>query len=288
MNEDLENKSMLMENKSDKPEDSSGNMKVMGFLDHLEELRWVLIKSAAIFVIAVAIVAFFMKDFSAILNWPLKSSLGDRSGLVDGLVTHSPLAVFSVLVQIGFLGALGLSLPFMLYFSADFIAPALTKKERTVLLPTCIASLSLFLLGASFSYFVLVPGVISFSLSLNEMLGFELIWAADRYYNMLVWMILGIGLCFEFPLIVCILVYLGVLRTETLRAQRRLMIVLFFVAGMIITPTWDPMTQTLVAVPMWILYEISIIIGVRMERKRNADLDEALKNDDFYQDDYSD
>ncbi len=252
---------------------SDGEGRAMGFLDHLDELRGVLIKSIIAFVSAAALIAFFLRDFATILNWPLTRSLGD-SGLMDSLITTSPMAVFAVLVQLCFLGGLGLSLPFILYFVARFVAPALTARELKLLKPVCLACFVLFLGGALFSYFVLVPGVIRFSVSFNEMLGLQLFWSADRYYNMLVWMMIGIGTAFQFPMVICLLVYADVINTEQLRAGRAYAIVGFFVAGMMLTATWDPLTQTMVALPMWGLYEISIIVGRRMERIRARELAE--------------
>ncbi len=258
----------------DGDEEISGDRKAMGFLDHLDELRWVVAKCAAVFLGAALLVAFFLKDFASLLNWPLRSAIGE-SGLMEGLVTTSPTAVFAVLVQLCFLGGLGLSLPFILYFIARFVAPALTKRELKLLKPVCIACLGLFLGGAFFSYLVLVPGVIRFSVSLNEMLGLQLLWSADRYYNMLVWMTIGIGMAFQFPMVICLMVYLGLVTTDKLRSGRPYAIVGFFVAGMTLTATWDPVTQTMVALPMWGLYEIAIIVGRRMERKREDELSEA-------------
>ncbi len=246
---------------------SGGEGKAMGFLDHLDELRGVLIKSAIAFVSAAALIAFFMRDFATILNRPL-------SGYLDNLITTSPMAVFAVLVQLCFLGGLGLSLPFILYFVARFVAPALTTRELKLLKPVCLACFFLFLGGALFSYFVLVPGVIRFSVSLNEMLGLDLLWSADRYYNMLVWMMIGIGAAFQFPMVICLLVYADVVTTEQLRVGRPYAIVGFFIAGMMLTATWDPLTQTMVALPMWGLYEISILVGRRMERVRARELAE--------------
>ncbi len=254
--------------------DESGGQKAMGFLDHLEEMRGVLIKSLTVFVLAAVLVAFFLRDFATVLNRPLRLAIGEGGGLVDGLVTTSPMAVFSVLVQLCFLGGLGLSFPFILYFVARFVAPALTSREMKLLRPVCLGCFILFLGGALFSYFVLVPGVIRFSVSLNEMLGLQLLWSADRYYNMLVWMMIGIGAAFQFPMVICLLVYTGVINTRQLRNGRPYAIISFFVAGMMLTATWDPLTQTLVALPMWGLYEISILVGRRMEWVRERELAE--------------
>ncbi|MEX2382201.1 MAG: twin-arginine translocase subunit TatC [Opitutales bacterium] len=248
----------------------------MGFLDHLEELRWTLFKCAAAFFVAVVIIGVFLKGASEVMNMPYEratAALGIESG---GLFMTSPMGVFSVLIQVCFVGGLGLSLPFMLFFLGRFVAPALKKEEIGMLLPACFVAFILFLSGAAFSYFFIVPEALKFSIRLNQMLGFEIIWSADRYYGLLVWTVLGMGFCFQFPLIVYILVYLRIVTTDKLIKVRPYMIVFFFVMGMILTPTWDPVTQTMVAVPMWLLYELSLFLARRLERRRINELEDEL------------
>lgn len=248
----------------------------MGFLDHLEELRWTLFKCAAVFFAAVVVIGIFLKGASGVLNWPLDRAMGALGMEAGGLFMTSPMGVFSVLIQVCFLGGLGLSLPFMLGFIARFVAPALKKEEIGMLMPSCIAAFLLFLGGAAFSYFFIVPEALKFSIRLNQMLGFEILWTADRYYGLLVWTILGMGFCFQFPLIVYLLVYLRVVTTEKLIKARSYMIVFFFVMGMILTPTWDPVTQTMVALPMWMLYELSLFLARRLEKRRILEIERAL------------
>jgi sec-independent protein translocase protein TatC len=254
--------------------------KAMGFLDHLEDLRWTLFKCLAVFLIAIVGVAIFLKGFSAALNWPLERAMQDAGMDGQGLFMTSPMGVFSVLIQVCFLGGLGLSLPFILFFLGQFVAPALKKEELVLLLPACFAGFLLFLAGAAFSYFFIVPEALKFSIRLNQMLGFEILWSADRYYSLLVWTILGMGFCFQFPLIVYVLVYLRVVSVARLRTARPYMIVVFFFMGALLTPTWDPVTQTMVALPMWILYEISLFLAKKLEAKRLRELELALEDSD--------
>lgn len=252
----------------------------MGFLDHLEDLRWTLFKCLGIFVVAVVGVGIFMKGASSLLNWPLQQAMGAAATDGQGLFMTSPMGVFSVLIQVCFLGGLGLSLPFMLFFLAQFIAPALKKEELKLLVPACVAAFFLFLAGAAFSYFFIVPEALKFSIRLNEMLGFEILWSADRYYGLLVWTILGMAFCFQFPLAVYVLVYLRVVTTAKLKAARPYMIVLFFFMGALLTPTWDPVTQSMVALPMWVLYEISVFFARKLEAQRVREIEAALADVD--------
>lgn len=251
------------------PEKKDANS--MGFLDHLEELRWTIGKSLIVFAVIFVLMAVFLKDVSQILNWPLNRAFAN-AGEQSGLVTTSPMAVFSVYLQVCFLGGLFGSLPFVLYFLGRFVAPALNDREARVLLPACIISFILFIAGGLFAYLVLVPSAIRVSVYFNALLGFELIWSADRYYGLLVWMVLGMGAAFQFPMVIQILVYLGIVDVPKLKSIRRIMIVVFFVISAIITPTPDPLTQTMVAGPMIILYEVSIYVAGRVAKARERGL----------------
>lgn len=245
----------------------------MSFLEHLEDLRGTLIRCIVVLFIACFFVMGFLKYFASLLNWPLQMALGANSE--EGLITTSPMAVFSVILQISFLGGFALALPFMLYFVARFIAPGLTKKELNALKPGCILALFLFIIGASFSYFALVPASLKASIFFNHLFGFEIFWTADRYYGLLMWMVMGIGLSFEFPLIIVLLVYIGIIDTTQLQSFRPYSIIVFLVLAAVITPTTDPFTFLLLAVPMGFLYEMALFISKRVESKKPAEIEDA-------------
>ena len=242
----------------------------MTFLEHLEELRHVLFRSAAVFFLAFMVVAVFFRNINELLRAPLEKAMANH-GVTEALVTTGPFGVFSFLLQIGFLGGVALASPFILYFFSSFVAPGLNKREKRVLLPGCIVALILFCLGCLFSYFLLVPSALNVSIYLNKLLGLELIWRADRYISLLLWMVLGIGLSFEFPLAITLLVYVGILQQQQLRDVRRYAVVGLFILAAIITPTGDPFTQLLMAIPMWLLYEGSVIVAGFIERKKKRE-----------------
>lgn len=259
---DDEQKSVPGEN-----EESAGRM--MGFLDHLEELRWTLLWCAIAFLLGAGAVGLFLQQFSGLLQWPMRVAFGaDQAGMIQGLTTRSPFEAFSVLFQVVFLGGFVLALPAILYFVARFIAPGLTKKELAILRPGALAAFFLFLTGASFAFFLLVPATLRVSQYLNALLGFEMLWSPASYYGMLLWMTTGVGLLFEFPLIVLVLVAVGIVSPAQLVTFRPYSIVLFLVLAAIITPTPDPVTFLLLAGPMWLLYEGSILIARRIARNR--------------------
>lgn len=249
------------------PEEGSEG-KAMGFLDHLEDLRWTLIKSVVTFGIFVTLIAYFLQDAALVLKWPLLEAAKSYPELNSGLITTSPMSVFTVIIQVCVLGGLILSLPFILFFVGQFVSPALTRKERRVVLPAALSAMVLFVGGATFSYLFIVPSAIKVSMELNTVLGFQNLWSADRYYSMLVWLVLGLGVTFEFPLVIVILVYLRIIDSKKLVRSWRIVIVVIFIVAAVVTPTPDPVTQTLVATPMLVLYVISVIIARIIEKKR--------------------
>ena len=245
----------------------------MSFLNHLEDLRGTLIRCIVALFIACFFVMGFLKYFASLLNWPLQIALGANAE--EGLITTSPMAVFSVILQISFLGGFALSLPFILYFVARFVSPGLTEKELRALKPGCFLALVLFIIGALFSFFALVPASLKASIFFNHLFGFEVFWTADRYYGLLMWMVMGIGLSFEFPLIIVLLVYIGIIDTTQLQSFRPYSIIVFLVLAAVITPTTDPFTFLLLAVPMGFLYEMSLFISKRVESKKSAEMEDT-------------
>ncbi len=249
--------------------------KLMGFLDHLEDLRWTLIKCAVVFGLFVTVIAYFVDDFSHVLGWPLAQVKVDYPKMNTDLITNSPMGVFSVIIDICLIGGLVLSLPFILFFFGQFVAPALTKRELKVLLPTCASALVLFLGGAAFGYFLLTPSTIRVAYELNQLMGYTVMWTADRYYSLLIWLVLGMGAAFEFPLLIVLAVYMGLIEVATLRKYRRHAIVVIFIIAAIITPTPDPINQCLFAVPLIVLYEVAILVASQLKRRRKDEIVEA-------------
>jgi sec-independent protein translocase protein TatC len=240
----------------------------MGFLEHLEELRMTLIKCAIVFGVIVTIIAYFMQDFAVVLNWPLEHVRAGYPQLKTDLVTNSPMGIFSVVIDICLTGGLIMSLPFFIYFIGQFITPALSPREMKVVIPTALSAFLLFLVGATFSYFLLVPSTIRVAFELNQMLGYQVLWTADKYYSLLMWLVLGVGASFEFPLLIVLASYLGLIQVATLRKYRRHAIVVFFIIAAVVTPTPDPFTQTIFAVPLILLYELAIWVSAYVGRRR--------------------
>ncbi len=244
--------------------------KPMGFFDHIEDLRWTLVKCVGTFLLFAVLIGIFLRQFNDVLLWPLNSVQQANPSFVVELGTISVMESFTVLIQMCFLGAIVLSAPFMLVFIGQFVAPALTERELKVVLPLCLSAMLLFLVGAIFSYLFLVPSTLRVSVELNEFFHFVTRWTAGSYYGLLTWLVLGVGASFEFPLLILMLVYMGILTTATLKKYRRHAIVVIFIVAAMVTPTPDPFTQTLFAAPLYLLYEIAIFTGGRVERNRAA------------------
>ncbi|TAG28639.1 MAG: twin-arginine translocase subunit TatC [Verrucomicrobia bacterium] len=246
----------------------------MGFLDHLEELRWTLVKCATAFVIAAVLIAFFLKDFNDVVMWPLRYVQAENPKIVMELGTTSIMEGFGVIIQLCGFGALALSAPLMLVFIGQFVAPALSEKEMRLVLPAGLSAGFLFFLGAAFGFFLLVPSTIRVATEINELLGYTLRWTPASYFSMLVWLVLGVGAAFEFPLLIVIAIHFGLLRVETLRKFRRHAVVAIFLIAAVVTPTPDPFTQSMFAAPLYVLYEIAIIVGARVQARREARMGE--------------
>lgn len=246
--------------------------KPMGFLEHLEELRWTLVKCAIAFAIMAGLIGVFMQEFNDVLLWPLRHVQAENPDVNLTLNTHSVMESFGITLQLCGFGGLALASPAMIFFAGQFVSPALTERELKLVVPTGLTAFILFLMGAAFGFFLLVTSTVRVSLELNKFLGFTTMWTPESYYSLLVWLVLGVGLAFEFPLLIVMAIHFGLLRVETLRKYRRHAIVLIFIIAAVVTPTPDPFTQTMFAAPLYMLFEIAIIVGARVQAKRDARL----------------
>ncbi|MDF9834278.1 sec-independent protein translocase protein TatC [Ereboglobus sp. PH5-5] len=243
--------------------------KPMGFFDHLEELRWVILKCIVVYVLFAVVIGVFLRQANSILLLPFNMAREQFPELPENLRMIYVTDSFTAVIQLCFLGALVPAMPFFFFFASQFVAPALTKKEKHMIIPVCLSSLVLFVVGSLFSFLLLVPSTLKISALTGDILGATAEWTIASYYGTLAWLTIGVGISFEFPLVIVLLVYLGILRVETLRKYRRHAIVGIFIMAAIITPTPDPFTQTIFALPLYVLFETAIFIGGRMQKKRD-------------------
>ncbi|MDB6023078.1 MAG: Sec-independent protein translocase, TatC subunit [Pedosphaera sp.] len=183
------------------------------------------------------------------------------------LNTLSPAGGFFVAFQVAMYAGVAVSSPFLFYFICQFVFPALKWKEKRYVFRGLFFFIPLFMTGACFCYFVLLPVALSASQVYSKWLGFSAnIWQAEEYISFVSKFILGMGLGFEMPVVILVLVKIGILNYSILSKGRRYMIVINLILGALLT-TPEVLTQVLMAVPLQLLYEISVWIAWYWERK---------------------
>jgi sec-independent protein translocase protein TatC len=317
-------------------EDEGGPVK--SFLEHLEDLRWVLIKSVAALGVAMLICLIAGDDVITILKWPLTrarvhhpgtnqvmtvlwgtNQLGvfhrtaEQQQTLDfgtnrfvtfhveaitlgtnqllswrvssdpksaeaaqrmhiELINLSPAGGFVVAFQVALYGGMVMAAPFIFYYVASFIFPALRMREKKYVFRGLFFGVVLFLIGVGFCYFILMPIALSASQLYSQWLGLGAYqWKAEDYISFVCKFMLGMGLGFEMPVIILTLVKIGVLNYNILSKARRYMIVINLFLGAVLT-TPEVITQVTMFIPLQLLYEVSVWIAWYWERKEKKRL----------------
>lgn len=237
---------------TDRP-DTEGRMTVV---EHLGELRRRLVICVAAFFVAAVLVYIFSLD---IISFLTRAYVEATDGQEDALIFLGPADAFVTRLKVATYGAIIVSSPVWLYQLWRFITPGLNPKERRYALPFVLSGVALFGLGAVVALLTLGPAL-DFLIGVG---GSELqpTLAVDRYLTMVLFMIIGFGLGFQLPLLLVFLLLVGVLSTRQLSKWRRMAIVGITVFAAAITPSVDPYSLALLAIPMCLLYEASIIVG---------------------------
>jgi sec-independent protein translocase protein TatC len=235
----------------------------MSFLDHLEELRWDVVKVLIGLVIATIICAVYT-DFivQEILLRPVR-----LIGMKVQVLT--PYGIVVLYMEAALICGLILSMPNTLYWLWKFVAPGLLPKERRYVRRIVFFTSFCFFAGVAFGYFVLLPSALTFFSTFGTKT-IELNVAIDRYVSFVLALILGSGLVFELPMISYFLTKLGFLTPAFMRHYRRHAIIVILFIAAIVTPTPDPVTQLILALPMMALYEVSIIVCKFSQRKEST------------------
>jgi sec-independent protein translocase protein TatC len=243
--------------------DSNGTPREMSFFDHLEELRWRIIKAVGT-VIVTSIVCGFFADFLVqdVLLGPLRAA-----HLKVQVLT--PYGIMLLYMEVVLFCGIILSTPVILYQLWGFIAPGLMPNERHYVWQIVFFTSFCFLAGIAFGYFVLVPTALKFFAAFGTQ-SIDLNIAADRYISFILSLIAGAGLVFELPMISYFLSKLGFLTPAFMRHYRRHAIVVILIISAVVTPTPDIITQSLLAAPMLLLYEISIFISKIAQKKKTV------------------
>jgi sec-independent protein translocase protein TatC len=226
----------------------------MPFLEHLEELRWRLIKSISfLFVFSIICLIFSDQIFQSLLY--TTKNLSQPINLQSLKVQ----TVFVIKLELSIIAGFFISLPFIFYQIWAFIAPGLRQKEKKYGFWVIISATLLFLLGAALAYFLIIPIALDFFLGLSPPSITNNI-ALDFYFSFVVRMIFVFGIVFELPIVSLILTKLGLINAALLRKYRRYAIVIIFIVAAILTPP-DPVSQILLAIPLLILFETAILIS---------------------------
>ena len=226
----------------------------MSFLDHLEELRWRIIYSL-IGLVAGAIICWIFIDF--LVDVVLLKPARDSGAKLQNLKPFGQLFLY---FEVAIIGGIIVSLPNIFYQLWKFIAPALRRKERKYILAIVIYSTLCFIAGLVFAYFVMIPLSLKFAVQFGST---EITnqFAIDEYLSIVISVLLAAGFVFELPMISFFLTKLGILKPSFMKKYRRHAIVIIMILAAFLTPGTDPVSQVILAVPLVLLYEISIFIS---------------------------
>ncbi|NOQ96937.1 MAG: twin-arginine translocase subunit TatC [Calditrichae bacterium] len=239
----------------------------MPFLEHLEEFRNRIIKAIIGVIIGAVICLIFSKQLLNVLLWPTT-----RVDMPIDIQVLKVQGMFIVTLEIAFFGGILVSLPFLLYQAWMFIAPGLYRNEKRYIPRVITSATLLFLTGVAFAYFLIFPFALEFFLGLApETVQTNI--AIDFYISFIIRLLVIFGVVFQLPIMSYFLSKMGIITPVFMRKHRRHSIVIIFVMAALFTPP-DPFTQVMLAIPLILLYEISIYISYLVHKsKKNRDKD---------------
>lgn len=254
---------------SDIPE----NDQQMPLVSHLTELRTRLLRCvAAILLIFLGLFSFAQQIYT-LVSAPLRASLPAGATMIATDVASPFLTPFKLTMMVSFF----LAIPLILHQIWGFIAPGLYKHEKRIAMPLLVSSIFLFYAGMAFAYFLVFPLVFHFfAMSTPE--GVSMMTDIANYLDFIMTLFFAFGVAFEIPVAVVLLVWIGVVDVKYLKKIRPYVIIGCFVVGMILTPP-DIFSQTLLAIPMWLLFEVGILFGGLIRKRSEHDEDSSAGND---------
>ncbi|EKE84472.1 twin-arginine translocase subunit TatC [Idiomarina xiamenensis] len=224
-------------------------------IGHLLELRKRLLRAVVVVLLIFAGLAYFATDIYHYLAKPLLQHLPQGSQMIATDVA----APFFTPFKLAFVVAIAIAIPYLLWQLWSFIAPGLYQRERRLIAPLLLSSSLLFYGGVAFAYFVVLPLALGFFTSVAPE-GVTVATDISRYLDFVLAIFMAFGLAFEMPVAIILLCWSGVTDAASLRAKRPYVIVGVFIVGMLLTPP-DVISQTLLAVPMWLLFELGVILS---------------------------
>jgi sec-independent protein translocase protein TatC len=267
-----------------KKESATGEM---SFIDHLEELRWHLIRSVIAVVVGCIIVLVFARDVvDGILLAPTRPdfvsakwlcSFGHSIGIGDTLcfpgikaefLENKMTGQFISYFTLGFMGGFVIAFPYIFWEFWKFVRPALSDKERRKTKGVIFWVSLLFFTGVAFGYFILTPFMVNFYFNFKMSDQIVIMPSFSDYLENLIYTTVGIGILFQMPLLVMVLAKIGFLKASFLCKYRRHAFIIILIAAAIITPSTDPFSLTIVTIPLYLLYEASIIVAARINKRQ--------------------
>ena len=262
-------------------------------IEHLAELRQRLIYSVLAFIVGMIICFTIWNPIFDFLTHPLCSALAVRGHSDCGLILIKLQEGFFVAISISLLGGLVLSFPIIGFQMWRFVAPGLYKTEKNAFLPFIVASPFMFFLGAAFAYYVVTPLAFDFFLGFqqtgsvldednvdNAAAGIAFQGSAQEYLSLTIKFIVAFGMCFQLPVLLTLMGKAGLVSAEGLGNVRKYAVVAILVLAALVTPP-DVITQVILFVVVYGLYEVSILLVARVEKKR----EEKLRQEGYYDDD---
>jgi sec-independent protein translocase protein TatC len=265
----------------------------MSFIDHLEELRWHIIRSVVAILIGAIVVFIFIRDIvDKILFAPADKSfisykwfcdLSHWLGMGDGLCmggvdakfqSNTMTGQFISSFTIAFIGGLIVAFPYVFWEFWKFVKPALSQTERRKTRGIVLWVSILFFAGVFFGYFVLTPFMINFYFTYTLSDKVMVLPNFSDYVENLIYTTVGVGILFQMPLLIMLLAKVGIITAQFLRKYRRHALVVILIAAAIITPTTDPFSLGIVTIPLYLLYEAGISIATRINKKQEKKMKE--------------
>ena len=233
-------------------------------ISHLLELRDRLMK--AIFAVAICSIPclLYMNQLFTFIAKPLTAKLPAGASLI----ATSVVAPFTVPFKLAFLLALGVAMPFVLYQAWAFVAPGLYRHEKKLAVPLLFSSVVLFYVGAAFAYYLVFPAMLGFFVATTPA-GVQMMTDMGSYLDFVMILLLSFGAAFEVPVATVLLVWTGIVKLETLTRNRGIVLLGIFIFAAFVTPP-DAVSQSFMAVPMYVLYEIGIIMAKLLLREKLA------------------
>lgn len=259
----------------------------MSFIDHLEDLRWHVIRSV-IAILVGAVIVFTYSDYvvDEILFAPTRSNfvsakwlctMGHKIGIGNVLcfpevkakfLENTMTGQFIASFTLAFIGGFILAFPYVFWEFWKFLRPALSPNERKKTRGIIVWVSFLFFIGVAFGYFILTPFMVNFYFNYKLSAQIEIMPSFSDYLENLVYTTAGIGVLFQMPLLVMVLARIGIVTGSFLRKYRKHAFIIILIAAAIITPSTDPFSLTIVTIPLYLLFEASIVIASRIEKRK--------------------